>query len=262
MRVLATLWFVTLASLLEAETIRMAVTTSFHNSGLAEVLLPEIEADTSVTIELLVVGTGQALKLGEAGDVDAVLVHAKIAEESFVAAGFGPYRREIMFNDFVIVGPKDDPSGVADATNIGAAFSRLQAGTTSFVSRADNSGTHKAEMRLWALAGISPNGRFYLEVGSGMGAALNTAAALNAYILSDRASWLNFGNKADLAILFEGSSELHNQYALLPVSSIRHAHVKSDAVRRVEDWLVSDKGQLAIAAYRVADQQLFFPNAK
>ncbi|MCW3783781.1 substrate-binding domain-containing protein [Defluviimonas salinarum] len=256
---ISALWLATAAG---AEELKMAVTTSFANSGLAEILLPEIEKDTGITVELLVVGTGQALKLGEAGDVDAVLVHSKAAEEEFVAAGHATHRREIMYNDFVVVGPAADPAGVKAATAATEAFAGIAAAQAPFVSRGDDSGTHKAELKLWKAAGIEPAGDWYKAVGQGMGAALNTAAGMDAYILSDRASWLNFENKANLGLLFEGDKALFNQYAYLPVNPEKHAHVKADAAKALEDWLTSDKAKGMIEGYKIGDQQLFHFNAE
>ena len=255
----AALWLATAAG---AEELKMAVTTSFANSGLAEVLLPEIEKDTGIEVQLLVVGTGQALKLGEAGDVDAVLVHAKAAEEAFVAAGHATHRREIMYNDFVIVGPSGDPAGAQVAGSAGDAFAKIAEAQAPFVSRGDESGTHKAEMKIWAAAGVDPAGEWYKAVGQGMGAALNTAAGMDAYILSDRASWLNFDNKAGLGLLYEGDPALFNQYAFLPVNPEAHPHVKADAAKALEHWLTSDQAKELIDGYRIGDQQLFHFNAE
>ncbi|MEM8849411.1 MAG: substrate-binding domain-containing protein [Pseudomonadota bacterium] len=246
----------------QAEAMKMAVTTSFNNSGLADVLLPEIEAETGIELQLLVVGTGQALRLGAAGDVDAVLVHSKAAEEAFVADGSGTHRREVMYNDFVIVGPADDPAGIAGAGNAAEALEMIAAAEALFVSRGDDSGTHKAEMRLWDSAGLVPEGAWYRPVGAGMGAALNTAAGMGAYVLSDRASWLNFGNREGMAIGFQGDPVLFNQYAYLPVNPERHPHVKADAAARLEAWLTSDRAAELINGYRVAGEQLFTFNAQ
>jgi len=257
---LALIW----AGMATAETVRVAVTTSFHNSGLAEVLLPEIRADLDLDVELLVVGTGQALRLGEAGDVDAVLVHSRAAEEAFVADGYGTHRREIMYNDFVVIGPAEDPSGVAAADGIDGALAAIAAGDVPFVSRGDDSGTHRRERSLWPLAGVDPataDPSWYREAGAGMGATLNTAAGIGAYVLSDRATWLNFGNKADLAILFEGDPALFNQYAFLPVDPDLHSHVRHDLALALEEWLASARGQALIGAYAVEGQTLFVPNA-
>ncbi len=244
-----------------AEDLKMAVTTSFANSGLAEVLLPRIEADTGIRVDLLVVGTGQALKLGEQGDVDAVLVHARAAEEAFVAAGHATHRREVMYNDFVVVGPAADPASIADAATALEVMTDIAAAMPPFVSRGDDSGTHKMELALWEAAGVTPGGDWYRAVGQGMGAALNSAAGMDAYILADRASWLNFGNKADLVLLFQGDPVLFNQYAFLPVNPARHPHVKTDAVAALEAWLVSDAARTLIDGYLIGGEQVFVFNA-
>lgn len=246
---------------LAAEEMKMAVTTSFANSGLAEVLLPRIEADTGITVQLLVVGTGQALKLGEAGDVDAVLVHARAAEEAFVAAGHATHRREIMYNDFIVIGPSGDPAKAGAADTAVAALIAIANAQAPFVSRGDDSGTHQAELKLWKGVGIEPAGDWYNSVGAGMGAALNTASGLNAYILSDRASWLNFGNKADLALIFEGDPALFNQYAYLPINPAKNPHVNAAAADALEDWLVSDTAKALIEGYKIDGQRLFTFNA-
>jgi tungstate transport system substrate-binding protein len=244
-----------------AEDFKMSVTTSFANSGLAEVLLPQILADTGLNVQLLVVGTGQALKLGEAGDVDAVLVHARAAEEAWLAAGNGTHRREIMYNDFVLVGPSGDPADIKAAETAAGAMAAIAQAQAAFVSRGDDSGTHKAELALWGAAGIEPAGDWYRSVGQGMGAALNTAAGMNAYILADRASWLNFGNKADLALLYAGDPAMFNQYAYLPVNPEKYPHVKADAATRLEAWLASDTAKTLIEGYEVGGEQLFTFNA-
>lgn len=260
--VLIGIWML-LGTTIQAETLRVAVTTSFENSGLAGVLLPQIKTDTGITVQLLVVGTGQAIRLGEAGDVDAILVHARAAEEAFVTQGHGMHRREIMYNDFVVIGPKHDPAVVHQADTIVTAFQAIEGAKPQFVSRGDDSGTHKAELALWAAADLSPEQfeSWYKEVGAGMGAALNTAAGLNAYVLSDRASWLNFGNKADLALLFAGDPALFNQYTYIPVSADKGAHIRHDAALRLEQWLTSDTAKGLIDDYRVNDQQVFTFNA-
>jgi tungstate transport system substrate-binding protein len=213
-------------------------------------------------VQLLVVGTGQALALGAAGDVDAVLVHSRAAEDKWLAKGNGTHRREIMYNDFVIVGPATDPAATKAADNAIVAFKAIADTQSLFVSRGDDSGTHKMEQALWETADIAPSGEWYRAVGQGMGAALNTAAGMNAYILTDRASWLNFGNKADLAIDFEGDPALFNQYAFLPVNPEKHPHVKTELVQKLEDWLVSDTAKALIEGYKVNGQQLFVFNAK
>lgn len=245
-----------------AEDFKLAVTTSFDSSGLAEVLLPAIAADLGLNVQLLVVGTGQALELGEAGDVDAVLVHSKAAEEEFVAAGHATHRREIMYNDYVVIGPKADPAGAAAAGAAKDAFAAIARAEAPFVSRGDDSGTHKAELKLWKSAGIEPAGAWYSAVGQGMGAALNTAAGLDAYILSDRASWLTFGNKAGLVLLFQGDKALFNQYSYLPVNPAKHPHVKAVAAMRLEEWLTGPKAKALIDGYKIEGQTLFVFNAE
>ncbi|MEX0348130.1 MAG: substrate-binding domain-containing protein [Paracoccaceae bacterium] len=249
---------------LATDQLRMAVTTSFHNSGLADVLLPEIASDLDLDVQLLVVGTGQALRLGRAGDVDAIFVHSRAAEEAFVAEGYGTHRREIMYNDFVLVGPSTDPAGIADAEGAASALQDIAASQAPFVSRGDDSGTHKKEITLWQDAGLDAErfGPWYRAVGAGMGAALNTASGLDAYILSDRASWLNFGNKGELALLFAGDPVLFNQYAFLPVNPARHPHVKSDLAAKLEDWLRSERAQVLIDGYEIDGETLFVFNAK
>lgn len=248
-----------------AETMRMAVTTSFHNSGLSDVLLPEIEKDLGLEVQLLVVGTGQAIRLGEAGDVDAILVHSKKAEEAFLAGGYGTHRREIMYNDFVLVGPDNDPAGIAGAKDAASALTAIAAARHPFVSRGDDSGTNKKELSLWGAAGISEEQRdpaWYKAAGAGMGATLNTASAMGAYVMSDRASWLKFANKGDLSLLFAGDPVLFNQYAFLPVNPEKHPHVKADLASKLETWLVSPRAQTLIDGYRLDGAPLFTFNAK
>lgn len=245
-----------------AEEFKMSVTTSFANSGLAEVLLPEIEKDLGLTVQLLIVGTGQALALGAAGDVDAVLVHSRPAEDKWLAEGNGTHRREIMYNDFIVVGPSADPAGAKATSAALDAFKAIEAAKATFVSRGDDSGTHKMELALWKDAGVTPEGDWYKSVGQGMGAALNTAAGMDAYILADRASWLNFANKANLAIVFEGDPALFNQYAYLPVNPAKHPHVKAEAAAKLEDWLTSERAKELIEGYQIAGQKLFVFNAQ
>lgn len=257
--VAAVLW----AQVASAEDIRIAVTTSFDNSGLADVLLPAIKDDLDLDVQLLVVGTGQALKLGEAGDVDAVLVHSKAAEEAFVAAGHGTHRREIMYNDFVVVGPEGDLADTKDATSAADALARVASTQAPFVSRGDDSGTHKAELAIWASAGlaVADFGPWYHAVGAGMGAALNTAAGLDAYIVADRASWLNFGNKDGLALLYAGDPALFNQYAFLPVNPAKNAKVRNDLAMELEAWLTSPRAAALINDYKINGEPLFVFNA-
>ena len=253
--------FVLIASSAAADDLRLAVTTSFHNSGLADVLLPAIKDDTGMTVQLLVVGTGQALRLGQAGDVDAILVHSPEAEHAFVANGYGTHRREIMYNDFVIVGPQSDPAGIGGADTAAEALRRIAQVRPIFVSRGDDSGTHKMEMTLWQDAGRTPRGVWYRAVGAGMGAALNTASGMNAYILTDRASWLNFANKADLALLFWGDPALFNQYSYIPVHPGRHSHVKAALAQQLENWLTSARAAQLIGSYTIGTERLFTFNA-
>ena len=247
-----------------AETMRLAVTTSFQNSGLSDVLLPAIREEIGLDVQLLVVGTGQALKLGQAGDVDAVLVHSRAAEEAFVAAGYATHRREIMYNDFVLVGPADDPADVAGAATSAEALRRVALASALFVSRGDDSGTHRKELSLWIAAGLDVTGfgPAYRAVGAGMGPALNTAADMNAYILADRASWLNFGNKRDLVLLFAGDPALFNQYAYLPVNPALHPHVAADAAQALEDWLTGPRAADLINGYQIGGEPLFIFNAQ
>ena len=262
--VFALLIFLLMFSQASAAQIRMAVTTSFYNSGLSEVLLPQIRADLGLDVQLLVVGTGQALKLGEQGDVDAILVHSRQAEQAFIDAGFGTHRREIMYNDFVFIGPKSDPAHIADATSAVQALRKIEQAQALFISRGDDSGTHKKEKALWAAAGLDTEDfatSWYNAVGAGMGAALNTASGMNAYIMSDRASWLNFHNKGDLSLLYSGDPALFNQYAFIPVNPQRHPHVKADLVRQLEDWLTSDTARELINSYTINSETLFTFNA-
>ena len=254
----------TFATQSNADMMRMAVTTSFNNSGLSEKLLPVIQSDLGLEVQLLIVGTGQAIRLAEAGDVDAILVHSRKAEEAFVAAGYGTHRREIMYNDFVIIGPADDPANIHGANSAAEALRAIAASQSLFVSRGDDSGTHKKELSLWSSAGIDNDdfGPWYRAVGAGMGASLNTAASMGTYILSDRASWLNFKNKARLDIQFSGDPVLFNQYAYLPVNPQRHAHVKHDLAVKLETWLTSQRAAEIINTHTIDNQTLFTFNAK
>ena len=256
--------FILIATTSIADSIKLAVTTSFNNSGLSDVLLPKIKSDIGLNIKLLVVGTGQALRLGAAGDVDAILVHSKTAEEQFVADGYGLHRREIMYNDFVIIGPKYDPAIVRDANSISEALTLISQTSASFISRGDDSGTHKMEVSLWRSSGLDPTefGKWYKSVGSGMGASLNVSASMGAYILSDRASWLNFKNKSDLEILFAGDKLLFNQYSFIPINPSLHTHVKYQLVEKLENWLTSTVAKDLINGYEIDKQKLFKFNAK
>lgn len=236
-------------------------TTSTQNSGLFEHLLPIFEEKTGIDVRVVAVGTGQAIKNAMNGDGDVLLVHARAAEEKFVADGFGVERFDLMYNDFVIVGPASDPAGLRGVDNITMALTKLAASGAAFASRGDDSGTHKKEQALWRETGIHPSGGWYRETGSGMGATLNIAVGMDAYTMTDRATWIAFGNKANHEILVEGDPRLLNQYGVIRVSEVAHPHVKAKMAQRFVDWLLSKEGQRAIADYRVGGQQLFFPNA-
>jgi tungstate transport system substrate-binding protein len=245
-------------------SIVVASTTSTEDSGLFRHILPLFKAKTGIEVKVVAQGTGQALDTARRGDADVVFVHAKAAEEAFLAEGFGVKRYPVMYNDFVLIGPKKDPAGVAGTRDIVAALKVLHDRQIPFISRGDRSGTHLAELALWKLAGIEVGpdaGAWYKSIGQGMGAALNTAVALDSYVLSDRGTWLAFGNKADLAIAVQGDKRLFNQYGVMLVNPKKHPHVKAAAGQRFVDWLVSPEGQRAIADYRINGQQLFFPNA-
>jgi tungstate transport system substrate-binding protein len=245
------------------QTIVVASTTSTQDSGLFAYLLPIVKEKTGVEVKVLAQGTGQALDTARRGDADVVFVHAKSAEEKFLAEGFGVKRYPVMYNDFVLIGPKSDPAGVA-GRDIVAALQTIKAKDAPFISRGDRSGTHIAELALWKDAGIDfakDRGAWYKEIGQGMGAALNTASASNAYVLSDRGTWLAFKNRGDLAILIEGDRKLFNQYGVMLVNPAKHPAVKKEAGERFINWLISSEGQSAIAGYKIDGQQLFYPNA-
>ena len=242
---------------IQAETLRLAATTSFNNSGLSDALLPMIAQDIGLDVQLLVVGTGQALRLGQSGDVDAILVHSKEAELAFVEAGYASHRREIMYNDFVIIGPQSDPANVRSTASAAAALSAIAQSQAVFVSRGDDSGTHKAEIALWGDVAFGP---WYRAVGAGMGATLNTASAMNAYTLSDRASWLNFANKGDLQILFSGDPKLFNQYSLIPVNPAKGSGINHTQALALEGWFLGKTAQQMINTYKIMDQPLFVYN--
>lgn len=247
-----------------AAEMKLAVTTSFNNSGLSDILLPEIKKDLNMDVHLLIVGTGQALKLGRAGDVDAILVHSKEAEESFIEQGYATHRREIMYNDFVFIGPSEDPANIRQSKTANDVFLRIHQTGSIFASRGDDSGTHRKELALWQIAGInheSLDASWYRELGAGMGATLNTASGMNAYLLADRASWLKFGNKGNLNLLFAGDPSLFNQYAYLPINPAKHDHVRIDLAKKLETWLVSEKAQTLIGNYQISGETLFIPNA-
>ena len=240
-------------------------TTSTTDSGLFNHLLPLFKAKTGIDVRVVSQGTGQALDTGRRGDADVVFVHAKAQEEKFVADGFGVTRQPVMYNDFVLIGPKSDPASVKGSTDIVAAIKAIQTKQSPFVSRGDKSGTHAAELALWKQAGIEieqAKGPWYREIGQGMGAALNTASALNGYVLADRATWLNFKNRGDLAIMVEGDKRLFNQYGIILVNPAKHPHVKAKDGQAFIDWLISPDGQKAIGDYKINGDVLFFPNAQ
>ena len=243
----------------------MASTTSTEQSGLFGHLLPAFKQATGISVRVVALGTGQALDSARRGDADVVFVHDQVAEEKFVADGFGVKRLPVMYNDFVVIGPKADPAGVR-GTDVAAALKKLAAtANTSFVSRGDKSGTHAAELRYWKTAGVDlaaakPAG--YKECGCGMGPALNIASSTNAYVLADRGTWLNFKNRGDLVVLVEGDQRLFNQYGVMLVNPAKHPHVKTEMAQRFVDWVVSPPGQAAIAGYKIGGEQLFFPNAR
>jgi len=241
--------------------ITVASTTSTEQSGLFRELLPAFRNDTGIEARVVAVGTGQALDMGRRGDADVVFVHDKVAEEKFIAEGFGVKRFPVMYNDFVVVGPRSDPAG-AKGDDVTAALARIAGKQWPFASRADKSGTHAAELRYWKAAGIGkPEGSWYRETGAGMGPTLNTAAGMNAYALTDRGTWLNFRNRGDLVVLVEGDRKLFNQYGVMLVNPERHPHVKKELGLRFIEWIVSPRGQAAIAGYRIGGEQVFFPNA-
>jgi tungstate transport system substrate-binding protein len=251
------------ASLAQAQspTIVMASTTSTEQSGLFTYLLPEFKKATGVDIKVVALGTGQAIDMGRRGDADVLFVHDQVAEDKVVAEGFALKRLPVMYNDFVIIGPAADPAKVK-GQNVLQALQKLQAGNGAFISRGDKSGTHAAELRYWALAGVGvPAYAAYKSCGCGMGPALNMAASLGAYVLADRATWLAFKNRADLAVLVEGDQRLFNQYGVLVVNPVKHPHVKVAEAQKFADWIVSPAGQTVIAGYKINGQQLFFPNA-
>ncbi len=246
------------------KSIVVSSTTSTQDSGLFGHILPLFKAKTGIDVKVVSQGTGQALDTGRRGDADVVFVHAKPQEEKFVADGFGVKRYPVMYNDFVLVGPNGDPAGVKGTKDIVAALNAIKTKASSFISRGDRSGTHAAELSLWTLAGIDigkDKGSWYKEIGQGMGAALNTASAANAYVLADRGTWLSFKNRGDLAIAVEGDNRLFNQYGIILVNPEKHPHVKKASGQAFIDWMVSPEGQQAIAGYKINSQQLFFPNA-
>jgi tungstate transport system substrate-binding protein len=265
MRVIVAFLLLALPAAAQDKFITLASTTSTEQSGLFGHLLPHFTARTGIAVRVVALGTGQALAVGQRGDADVLLVHDPDAERAFVAAGHGVEHRQVMHNDFVLIGPAADPAGIAGLRDAPEALKRIAAWEAPFVSRGDNSGTHAAEKRLWQMAGLSPwtdKKPWYRETGSGMGPALNTAAGMDAYLMSDRGTWLAFKNRATLKILAEGDVRLFNQYGVMLANPARHPHVKRDFGTAFVDWITGAEGQQAIAAYRIQGEPLFFPNAK
>jgi tungstate transport system substrate-binding protein len=246
------------------KSIVVSSTTSTQDSGLFGHILPLFKAKTGIDVRVVSQGTGQALDTGRRGDADVVFVHAKSAEEKFLSEGFGVRRFPVMYNDFILIGPNGDPAGIKGAKDIVAALKTIKDKGAPFISRGDRSGTHIAEVNLWKIAGIDiekDKGPWYKSIGQGMGASLNTASAANAYVLSDRGTWLSFKNRGELVVAVEGDNRLFNQYGVMLVNPAKHPHVKKEMGQAFIDWLVSPEGQKAIADYKIGGQQLFFPNA-
>lgn len=242
--------------------ITLASTTSTENSGLFDVILPRFKEDTGIAVRVVAVGTGQAFEIARRGDADSLLVHDTTGEQRFVENGFATERADVMYNDFVLIGPSDDPAGISNAQSAAEAFAAIAEAEAPFASRGDDSGTNRAELRLWEDAGVEPAGDWYRELGSGMGATLNTAAAMDAYVMSDRATWVAFRNPQNLMLLYSGDPAMFNQYGSLLLSREKLPHLKHDLAEQWHNWLISEAGQQAIAEFRVDEQQLFFPNAK
>ncbi len=254
----------TAARAAQTRFITVSSTTSTTDSGLFKHLLPAFKAKTGIEVRVVSQGTGQALDTGRRGDADVVFVHARAQEVKFVEDGYGVERKPVMYNDFVLIGPKSDPAGIKGSKDIAAALKAIQAKAAPFVSRGDKSGTHAAELNLWKVAGVEieqARGPWYREIGQGMGAALNISGAMNAYVLSDRATWINFRNRGDLEIVVEGDRRLFNQYGVILVNPAKHAHVRQADGQAFIDWLVGPEGQKSIADYKINAEQLFFPNA-
>ncbi|MDI9244360.1 substrate-binding domain-containing protein [Marinobacter sp. CHS3-4] len=245
----------------QEQFITLASTTSTEQSGLFGHIIPKFRDATGIDVRVVAVGTGQAFAIARAGDADILMVHDTVGEKKFVSEGYGSERRDVMYNDFVIIGPSDDPAGIAEAESAAEAMTLIADAEAAFTSRGDDSGTHRAELRLWEGAGVSTEGSWYRELGSGMGPTLNTAAGMNAYVVSDRATWLNFSNRQDLKILFQGDDVLFNQYGSVLINPERHPELKHDLAEQWHEWLLSDEGQSAISEHTIDGQQLFFPNA-
>ncbi|MDR5904927.1 substrate-binding domain-containing protein [Franzmannia qiaohouensis] len=246
----------------EDRYITVASTTSTEASGLFEHIVPMFREETGIDVRVVAVGTGQAFEIGRRGDADIVLVHDTTGEEEFVTNGYGRERRDIMYNDFILVGPSEDPAALRESDSALDAFSRIAEAEHPFTSRGDDSGTNRAELRLWEEAGVDPSGQWYRELGSGMGETLNTAAGMDAYTYVDRATWIAFDNRQNLELVYEGDPVMFNQYGSLPLSQERHPDLKHDMAEEWHQWLLSDEGQAAIASYELRGEQLFFPNAE
>ncbi len=261
---IAVLTLISTPSFAQEKSIVVSSTTSTEQSGLFGFILPIFKMKTGIDVKVVAVGTGQALDIGRRGDADVVFVHDKPAEEKFVSEGYATKRNEVMYNDFILIGPKADPAKVAGGKDIQAALQKISAAQATFISRGDQSGTHAAELRYWKGAGIpvGSNLSWYKETGAGMGPALNTASAMNGYILADRGTWLSFKNRGNLAILVQGDPKLFNQYGVMLVNAAKFPHVKKAEGQEFIDWLISKNGQDVIASYQIGGEQLFFPNAK
>jgi len=261
---IATLSLLSQSAIAQEKSIVVSSTTSTEQSGLFGFILPIFKMKSGIDVKVVAVGTGQALDIGRRGDADVVFVHDKPAEEKFVSEGFATQRNEVMYNDFVLIGPKSDPAKIAGGKDIQAAFKKIASSQAPFVSRGDKSGTHAAELRYWKDAGITPTpgASWYKETGSGMGPALNTASGMNGYILADRATWLTFKNRGDLTILVQGDPKLFNQYGVMLVNPAKYPNVKKTEGQAFIDWILSKNGQDVIASYQIGGEQLFFPNAK
>ena len=261
---IATLSLLSQSAIAQEKSIVLSSTTSTEQSGLFGFILPIFKMKSGIDVKVVAVGTGQALDIGRRGDADVVFVHDKPAEEKFVSEGFATQRNEVMYNDFVLIGPKSDPAKIVGGKDIQAAFKKIASSQAPFVSRGDKSGTHAAESRYWKDAGITPTpgASWYKETGSGMGPALNTASGMNGYILADRATWLTFKNRVDLTILVQGDPKLFNQYGVMLVNPAKYPNVKKAEGQAFIDWILSKNGQDVIASYQIGGEQLFFPNAK
>jgi tungstate transport system substrate-binding protein len=254
---LCLLWSLALA--VQAAPLRLATTTSTQNSGLLEILLPTFQKQTGIEVHVIAVGTGKALKMGRDGDVDVVMVHAVAAEEQFVADGFGSDRIQFMYNDFVLVGPNSDPAGIKGAQSVAEAMKKIHGSQAKFISRGDDSGTHKKEQALWKVANIQPGGKWYVEAGRGMGKVLQMASELDGYTLTDRGTWLAYKGKVELALLNEGDNELSNPYGIIAVNPAKHADTNYADAKKLIDWLASKTGQELIRDYRLHGEPLFIP---